>query len=91
MEEYSMDNNTIYYKQVLETMIRHETLTIDDLAKEENLGFVPNTGDLITILYTLCKNGFLKDIPGATKLTYTITQKGIEEGLRLRQTAKNLK
>ena len=44
-----------YYKphHCLNTLIRHETLTIDDLGKEENLGMIPNEDHLNFFLIEL--------------------------------------
>lgn len=79
-----MTHNTLDRKIVLETLIKHETLTIDDLGKKENIGVVADKNHLQLLLTELLNSGYLEDLPGVKPLTYTITQKGIEEGVRLR-------
>lgn len=68
---------------VLNTLIRHETLTVDDLGKEENLGMVANKDHLNFLLVELEQSGYITLLDGVTPTTYTITVKGIEEGKRL--------
>jgi hypothetical protein len=68
---------------VLNTMIKHETLIIQDISKEENLGFVPNNAHLQFILDELTESGYLVILSDVTPCTYTITDKGIKEGKRL--------
>jgi hypothetical protein len=84
-----MPDNTLDRKIVLETFIKHETLTIDDLGKKENIGVVADLNHLQLLLTELLNSGHLEDLPGVKPLTYTITQKGIEEGVRLRAVDKN--
>ena len=64
---------------VLNTLIRHETLTIVDLAKEENIGLVPDQQHLQLILDELKLDGSIDVLNGANPVTYTITDKGIEQ------------
>ena len=68
---------------VLATLIKHETLTEQDVAKEENLGLVPNKVQLGFLLSELALSGHILVLPGVVPVTYTITQKGIDEGRRL--------
>jgi hypothetical protein len=70
-------------KIVLDTLIRHETLKVDDIAKEENLGIVPDKAQLGFLLSELCISGHILELSGVDPVTYTITQKGIDEGERL--------
>ena len=70
-------------KLILDTMIKHETLTIVDMAKEENLGLVPEMGQLKYLLSSLVNEGFIILLYGATPPTYSITERGIEEGKQL--------
>ena len=65
------------------TLIKHETLTITDLAKEENLGMVANKVLLNFLLDELVESGEVQTLNGVIPVTYTITNKGIEEGERL--------
>jgi predicted transcriptional regulator len=71
-------------KILLDTLIKHETLTEDDIAKEENLGLVPNKEHLGFLLSELRSSGHIQVLSGAVPVTYSITQKGIDEGVRLR-------
>lgn len=75
---------TINRKMVLDTLIKHETLTIDDLRKEENLGMVPNQDHLNYLLTELEQSGYITLLEGTNPVTYTITVKGIKEGNRLK-------
>ena len=70
-------------KIMLDTLIKHETLTEEDIAKEENLGLVPNKEQLGFLLSELSLSGHIQVLSGAFPVTYTITQKGIDEGNRL--------
>ncbi|HEX8314943.1 MAG TPA: hypothetical protein VF609_08120 [Flavisolibacter sp.] len=70
-------------KILLDTLIKHETLTEDDIAKEENLGVVPNKEQLGFLLNELNLSGHIQVLSGAEPITYSITQKGIDEGRRL--------
>ena len=69
---------------VLNTLIKHETLTRADLGKEENLGFTANEEHLNFLLEEMEEASYIKKLSGT--LTYTITDKGIEEGQRLNKT-----
>lgn len=76
-------------KVVLDTLIRHETLFVDDIAKEENLGFAPDKQQLHYLLDELTESQHLKVLDGVTPLTYPIREKGIEEGKRLNEEGNN--
>ena len=80
MENIKMDRGL-----VLDLMISHETLTAADLAKQEMLGMTPDIAHLKYLLDELRDSGHLQQLPGVNPLTYTITKKGIEEGVRLRK------
>ncbi len=80
-----MLNRTI----ILDTLIRHETLTIMDIAKEENLGMVPDKEHLQFLLDELTESNHIHILGAARTPTYTITDKGIKEGARLKEEAKN--
>ena len=69
---------------VLKTMIKHETLLIQDIGKEENMGFVANKEHLQFLLDELTESGYLVILSGVTPPTYTITRKGIKEVERLK-------
>ena len=70
-------------KVVLMMFIKHETLTLSDTSKEENLSIIPNEQHLGFLLQELEEGGFLQQLNGAKERTYTITGKGIDEGKRL--------
>lgn len=70
-------------KIVLDTLLKHETLTLDDITKSENLGLVPDKGQLQFILHQLRIKGFIVVLTGAVPATYTITTEGIQESERL--------
>jgi hypothetical protein len=70
---------------VLNSLIKHETLTIEDIGKKENLGIVPDKIDLNSLLEELMEGGYISDLDGVVPVTYTITSKGIEEGERLNE------
>jgi predicted transcriptional regulator len=71
-------------KKILNTLIKHETLLIDDLIKVENLGIVLKNNEYLKyLLIDLIRNGFIIQLDGVTPDTYTITEKGIAEGKRL--------
>jgi hypothetical protein len=74
---------------VLNTLIKHETLIIHDIGKEENMGFVPNQEHLQFLLDELTESRHLNILSGVTPCTYTITDKGIAEGKRLKEEVKN--
>jgi hypothetical protein len=75
-------------KILLDTLIKHETLTVDDIAKEENLGLVHNKDQLGFLLSELSLSGHIYALSGVVAVTYTITQKGIDEGKRLAAVAE---
>ena len=70
---------------VLNSLIKHETLTISDLRKHKNMGFIPDNLHLDFLLQELIESGHIDTLNGITPLTYTITSKGIAEGERLNE------
>lgn len=68
---------------VLNIMIRHETLSLSTLAKNEAFGADPDILHLGYLVQELLDSGDLKMLPGTEPPAYTITDKGIEEGKRL--------
>jgi hypothetical protein len=70
---------------VLNALIKHETLTITDIRKQENMGVVPDEGHLHLLLDELTETGHVSTLNGVIPETYTITSKGIEEGVRLNE------
>lgn len=70
-------------KIVLDTLTTHKTLTIDTIAKVENLGMVPDKNQLKYLLHQLIIRGHALVLDGATPITYTITTSGIKERNRL--------
>jgi predicted MarR family transcription regulator len=75
--------NILSRNTVLNTMIKHETLIVDDIGKEQNMGFEPNKEQLQYSLDKLTEGGYLTMLSGVKPFTYTITDKGITEGKRL--------
>jgi hypothetical protein len=67
----------------LNTLIKHETLTLPDLGKEENLGISANEQHLQLLVDELEEGSYIQKLDGAEPSTYTITDKGIAEGKRL--------
>ena len=78
---------TVNQKIVLNTLIEHETLTIVDLANEENLGMVPEEGILEEVLKDLVEGGHVEKLDNVIPPTYTITEAGIAEGKKLNEAA----
>ena len=70
---------------ILNTLIKHETLTIGDLAKMVNPGTKSEDNHLQFLLDELIQSGHIHMLNGITPCTYTITNKGIKEGKRLTQ------
>ncbi|GEO07171.1 hypothetical protein AAE02nite_48350 [Adhaeribacter aerolatus] len=70
---------------ILNTLIKHETLTIVDLAKMVNPGIKPKENHLQLLLDEILESGHICMLNGITPSTYTITDKGIKEGQRLAQ------
>ncbi|HEX8277255.1 MAG TPA: hypothetical protein VF540_01120 [Segetibacter sp.] len=68
---------------VLNSLIKHETLTIVNIRKAENLGMIPNNSHLNLLLNELMESGHIETLNGVTPLTYTVTTKGVAEGERL--------
>ncbi|RDV11484.1 MarR family transcriptional regulator [Pontibacter diazotrophicus] len=68
---------------VLNVLIKHETLTIGDFAREGNLGMTPSDHHLQYLIDELVESGHISMLAGVTPCTYTITDKGIREGARL--------
>ena len=71
-------------KVLLNTLIKHETLTLTDIAKERNLGLIPNKQHLQLLLDELEQDSYIKKLDGAIPCTYTVTDKGIAEGNRIK-------
>ena len=67
---------------VLNTLIKHETLTLIDLGKEENLGIDANGHHLRLLVDEMEEDSLIQKIDGAVLCTYTVTDKGIAEGKR---------
>ena len=76
--------NTVSREVVLNTLIKHETLTINDIADPGNLGMRADAQQLQSTLDQLEDAGFIDVLEGAHPKTYTITTRGIEEGERMR-------
>lgn len=80
---------TLNRRTILDTMIRHETLTQEDVGKFENIGLIPDKVHLKFLLKELVEEGYLTTLDGAFTPTYTITDKGIDEGKRLQEEENN--
>ena len=76
---------TLNRTMVLNSLIKHETLTIVDIRKAENLGMIPDKVHLNFLLNELIESGHINTLNGVLPLTYTITTKGIGEGERLNE------
>ena len=75
---------TLNRKLLLNTLIKHETLTLTDIGREKNLGLTPNKHHLKLLLDELEEDSYIQKLDGAMPCTYTVTDKGIEEGNRLK-------
>jgi len=71
---------------VLNSLIKHETLTILNIRKAEYLGMILDNVHLNFLLNELIESGHVDTLNGVRPLTYTITTKGITEGARLNET-----
>ena len=69
---------------LLNTLIKHETLTLTDIGKQENLGLTPNKHHLQILLDQLEQEACIQKLNGAIRCTYTVTDKGIAEGNKLK-------
>lgn len=63
---------------LLQTLVKHETLTIDDIIKKENLGITLNIKHAKHLLDDLQQDGKIALLSDVIPDTYTITEKGIE-------------
>jgi len=75
--------STLNRELVLNTLIRHETLTIIDIRKEKNIGVIPDKIHLNYLLNELMESGHIQTLNGVVPATFTITSKGISEGKRI--------
>lgn len=75
---------TLNRKLLLNTLLKHETLTLTDIGKEKNLGLVPNRHHLQLLLDELEQDSYIQKLGGTVPCTYTVTEKGITEGNRLK-------
>lgn len=75
---------TLNRKLLLNTLIKHETLTLTDIGREKNLGLTPNKHHLQLLLDELEEDSYIQKLDGVMPCTYTVTDKGIEEGNRLK-------
>lgn len=64
---------------LLHTMVKHETLTINDIMKKENLGVEPNVDRLNFSISQLQQDGAIEQLSDVEPATFTITVKGIAE------------
>jgi hypothetical protein len=75
---------TLNRKLILNTLIKHETLTLTDIGREKNLGLTPNKHHLQLLLDELEQDSLIQKLGGAVPCTYTVTDEGIAEGNRLK-------
>jgi hypothetical protein len=75
--------STLNRSTVLDSLIKHESLTIIDIGKKKNLGMLPDKIHLNFLLNELLESGDIDTLNGVIPCTYTITSKGIKEGKRL--------
>jgi hypothetical protein len=75
---------TLNRKLLLNTLIKHETLTLTDIGREKNLGLTPNKHHLQLLLDELEEDSYIQKLDGVMPCTYTVTDKGIAEGNRLK-------
>lgn len=75
--------NTLTPLIVLKALVKHETLTFPDLVQEKNLGINLPSEDIEMALENLESKKLVSKLDGIHPPTYTITQKGIEESLKL--------
>lgn len=68
---------------VLNCFIKHETLTVKSLMEEKILGVRSGEAHLNFLLDELTDAGLLQRLNGLVPVFYTITSKGIAEGMRL--------
>jgi len=76
--------STLNRTLLLNTLIKHETLTLTDIGKQENLGLTPNKHHLQMLLDQLEQESCIQKLSGAMPCTYTVTDKGIAEGNNLK-------
>lgn len=70
-------------KIILDTLIKHETIMLSEFGNDQNMGFKPNMVHMQLLLDELEQESFIQKLSGAVSCTYSITNKGIEEGERL--------
>jgi hypothetical protein len=75
--------------RLLKTFRVHETLKLEDISKEENLGMVPDLNQLNYMLTEMTDCGYLKILNDIVPATYSITDDGIQEYERLTTDADN--
>ena len=80
---YRLFMNFVTRHLLLTTLSRYGTLTIDDIAKPENLGLLPDLSQLKYLLHQLVIRGHILVLNGAKPITYSITKEGMEENNRL--------
>lgn len=64
---------------LLHAMVKHETLTIHDIMKKENLGVEPDKGQVTNTIKELQTDGAIEQLNDIEPATFTITVKGITE------------
>ena len=62
---------------LLHTMVKHETLTIDDLLKKENLGVEPNVAQAKLLISELRQDHLIEQLSDVVPETLTNTNKAM--------------
>lgn len=73
---------------LLHAMVKHETLTMHDIMKKENLGVEPNVSQLNNTIKELQQDGAIEQLSDVEPATFTITVKGITEYAGLQNAEK---
>lgn len=69
---------------LLDILISHETLTIDAFSTIDTMKTYADKTPIKPLLEELHAGGFIETLNDVSPLTYTITEKGIAEGTRLK-------
>lgn len=73
-------------KIILQTLLKHKSLPVKDIVKEEFLGLVPDKNQLTFLLHQLSSHGFIIILNSVAGTTCNITAEGRKELQRLSNT-----